>query len=193
MEGATATIEPDPTDPLYVCKKFKRQYKRTHSAAIEREKSYHTRIYTLLQTLGPLLIRVPKRKEGEEYCMEKINISSPLWEEATWSTLSAGKQATIIEQLGTVRRALAEESIYLKDVEAYLQPDGTICLVDFGQVNETPTEVLPSASIVPPAILPTIRGGQRTYKTLRRGSKRGRTSFNKTLRRGSKRHRAPLG
>ena len=169
--GGTSTIYPDPLRAGYVCKILKR--KSTQKGInLEREKEHHKQIYSILQRLNLTYIRVPKVKEGDGYCMERLNRTDmELSNEDLWATIPVDMQATYISEIKVFLNALSKSSIYLKDVEVFRQDDGTIWFIDFGQVNSVASRHLRSAMILPPSVAHSFQiAGKRKTRKLRQRS-----------------------
>jgi hypothetical protein len=131
MEGATSKIVNNTGDPSFVCKIYKRSV-RNRVIALRNEKAFHARIAELIPRDS--LIKVPVLKVGDQYCMKRIDTSRPLWDDAIWNALD--DPAIILREMHDILIRLAENRLVLRDTEAYLQPDGSIALIDFGQVYE---------------------------------------------------------
>jgi len=176
-EGATATIVAcekglwTPVGVKWVEKRYKRHIKRS---AMEHERRMHGDIQYLLEQEAlrvpapkpsdpvprvfplndwllaaspapPMMaLRVPRlSSEKTRYIMEQIDVSRPLWE----SKVSDEQ----IKALVTGLLCLWRKGYEMRDVEVYIQPDGSLCMLDFGQVTNSPeasTKIL-SAAIVP--------------------------------------------
>ena len=81
------------------------------------------------------------------YVMERVDTSRPLWEQKEVSDEH-------IEVLAEGLTALLWEGYEMRDVEVYIQPDGSLRMLDFGQVTTRPyplhaATMLLSATIVP--------------------------------------------
>jgi len=156
-EGGTAKIYVNTKIPGYICKVLKRRGAQKN-VSLEREKEYHQKIYDILahKNIKDLAISVPKIKATPEYWMERIDTTYPLADEDIWHALPLQTQEKYINNINIFLTLLAKESIYLKDVEAYIQADGSISVIDFGQVNNKPTKELNSAGFVPPSVVNRI-------------------------------------
>jgi hypothetical protein len=139
---------------------------------MEKEKGYHKIIYDILQRkeFTESMIRVPDLKEhGKLYCMKQVDVSRPLSDQSIWDELTPELQEKYIKDINVFLKAAAKESIFLKDVEVFVQPDSTLCFLDFGQVTSKPSTRLNSAAVVPPSVVNRITiGGRRKYRTRRR-------------------------
>ena len=83
--------------------------------------------------------------------MELVDTSKPLWDEDAWVLLSDADEVRD-RMMGAVRY-LGAKGILLRDVEAYLQADRSIVILDFGQVSRGGwTGSLTSASLLPPCV-----------------------------------------
>ena len=130
------------------------------------------RLYDILQgdKFAGSMIRVPELKEhGKLYCMKQVDVSRPLSDQSVWDGLNPELQEKYIQDINVFLKAAAKELMFLKDVEAFVQPDSTLCFLDFGQVSSKASNRLNSAAVVPPSVVNRIRfGGKRRYKTRRR-------------------------
>jgi hypothetical protein len=170
-EGGTSRIYLDPSIPGYVCKIPKRVSSQAASS-MEKEKAIHARLYDILQDdkFAGSMIRVPELKDhGGLYCMKQVNVSRPLSDQSIWDELTPELQEKYIKDINVFLKAAAKESIFLKDVEVFVQPDSTLCFLDFGQVTSKPSTRLNSAAVVPASVVNRITiGGRRKYRTRRR-------------------------
>ena len=125
-EGGTAKIYVNTKIPGYICKVLKRTGAQKN-VSLEREKEYHQKIYAILarKNIKDLSISVPKVLEAPQYCMERIDTRYPLADEDIWHALPLKTQEKYINDINMFLTLLAKESIYLKDVEAYVQADGS--------------------------------------------------------------------
>lgn len=91
-----------------------------------------------------IALRVPRLSSSKtSYIMERIDVSRPLWE--------AEVRDEQTEALVRGLLCLWRKGYEMRDVEVYIQPDGSLCMLDFGQVTTSPdasTKLL-SAAIVP--------------------------------------------
>ena len=153
-EGATAFIKQSEYAG-YVQKVYKRSRQWD---LVVTEKGIHARISDILQK-AKIPLRTPKLLDphGCEYIMERVNTDHPLWDEEVWDSLDKKQQAHFLAILHAAFQCLWERGRYnLRDVEVYLQPDDTLMMLDFGQVNvasESPDQLgLQSAAVVPASI-----------------------------------------
>lgn len=174
-EGGTSRIYTDPSIPGYICKIPKRASSQA-AASMEKEKLIHARLYNILQgdQFAGSVIRVPKLKEhGSLYCMEQVSIDKPLSDESVWDGLTPELQEKYIQDINVFLKAAAKESMFLKDVEVFVQADSTLCFLDFGQVTSKASTRLNSAAVVPPSVVNRIKlGGKRKYRTRTRTRRR---------------------
>lgn len=83
--------------------------------------------------------------------MEFVDTSNPLWDEDAWTLLSDSDE--VRDRLMGVVRYLGSKGILLRDVEAYLQTDRSIVILDFGQVSRGGwTGSLSSACLLPASV-----------------------------------------
>jgi len=130
MEGGTALIYLDERTQT-VQKVLKRKSKRTQpDTNILREKKFHRIISHVLGTdLSGTYIRVPKLYETAspfQYKMDYIN-----------TDISVDSDHMRYPEVNHVIQEFMKRDIVLLDIEAYLQPNGMIMLLDFGQVYST--------------------------------------------------------
>lgn len=121
-------------------------------ANLDTEQAFHQEIQTLVLEVPALLIRVPRLIEaGPKYVMELVDTTRPLWEEEVWAKIADSD--AVRDRLLAFMKHVGERGIVLQDVEAYLQADGTIVLLDFGQVHRgSSSGTLSSASLLPPSV-----------------------------------------
>ena len=119
------------------------------------EKANHVRIGELIHEVSGNLeiLRVPKVTLGiSEYEMEGFDMSMPLSEESTWYQLDPFSTQIYMKLLSDCIKTLGEYDIALKGVDLYLQPDGSLMMINFSQVSYTkPSEMLLSISFNIPA------------------------------------------
>jgi hypothetical protein len=104
------------------------------------EKANHVRIGELIQHVyGNFdILRVPKVTLGiSEYEIEGFDKSQPLSEEYTWSQLDPYSSHIYMKLLSGCIKTLGEYDIALKGVDLYLQPDGSLMMINFSQVSST--------------------------------------------------------
>jgi hypothetical protein len=151
-EGSTANI--------VACEEgtwVEKRYKRGKRGAMEHERRIHGGIQYCLEQEA---LRVPLLHcEPTRYIMERVDVSKPLWE--------AEVSDQHIEVLATGLLCLWRNGYELRDVEVYLQPDGSLCMLDFGQVTQSrePSTKLLSAAIVPPYQVERLENTQNRYRT----------------------------
>lgn len=172
-EGGTSTVSE--TTAGFVTKRLKR--KRTHkNANLRREKSFHKEIYTILETEGkefnvhvPELHKNSANSTSNVYTMKKINTKFPLSDLDKFNELSEEKREDILNRLKGAISLLGSHGIILKDAEAFLQPDFTIMLIDFGQVYRTSPTSNSSIFKVSGALFPAgyVKGGRRETRRIR--------------------------
>ena len=123
----------------------KRYAKRIGQAHRTQERDRHAGINFLLRECrlkAPALayIRTP-------YVMERVDTSRPLWEEKEISDEH-------IEVLAEGLTALLWEGYEMRDVEVYIQPDGSLRILDFGQVTNRPYPLHAAPQVLSAAIVP---------------------------------------
>jgi hypothetical protein len=148
-EGSTAPVtvyESEGLLGLIVGPRVAKRYKRHVSKADrDREREMHTNVVYLLRDCA---LKAPMLEYTREaLVMERVDISRPLWEE---KEVSDQHIEVLVEGLVTLQYAGYE----MRDVEVYIQPDGSLCMLDFGQVTKMPyplhaTPKLLSAAVVP--------------------------------------------
>ena len=122
---------------------------------IASEKADHVRIGELLSQIpGNFeILRVPKVTLGiSEYEVEDFDKSQPLSEVSTWSQMDPFSVEIYVKILSDCIKTLAEYDIGLKGVDLYLQPDGSLIMINFSQISYTkPNDTLLSISFNVPA------------------------------------------
>jgi len=147
IQGSTATIVPytgnvyGPVDGKWVEKRYRKGISnelKTH------EREMHRNMLSLLQKSD---LKVPLLAYTSTLVMQEVDVSRPLWE-----TEVSDKHIDILAEALSL---LQKEGYEMRDVEVYLQPDGSLCMLDFGQVVNKPSSLtdrspsLHSASVVP--------------------------------------------
>jgi len=129
MEGMTSNIVKISNEIV------QKIYKRRYLKNMEIEKENHRKVNNILYKITDK-VRTPILYDSKDkYLMEKINTEIPLNNYEKVKTLKDYKK--IIKSLIDITNILAEKhKIHLYDVEAYLQSDNTIILLDFGRVEE---------------------------------------------------------
>ena len=153
-EGATARIAIDPVNSDYVYKVYKKYVNQ--SIYLKNELDIHREVeaYLLndleLQEYG---VEVPELSESTHYYrMKRIDTTQPLCDENFWNSLSPNDQSSYIWRIRIVLKTLASYGLIMKDVEAYLQPNNVIMLIDFGQAyraKKSNNFQMDSAAILP--------------------------------------------
>jgi hypothetical protein len=119
------------------------------------EKADHVRIGELLSEIpgNAGILRVPKIVLGvSEYMVEEFDKSRPLSEESTWSQLDPFSVDVYMKLLESSIKTLEVYEIALKGVDLYVQPDGSLIMINFSQVTYTrDTDTLLSISFNIPA------------------------------------------
>jgi hypothetical protein len=119
------------------------------------EKANHVRIGELLSEIpgNCEILRVPKVTLGiSEYKVESFDKSLPLSEISTWSKMDPFSAEIYVRLLSDCIKTLGEYDIALKGVDLYLQPDGSLIMINFSQVSYTkPNDSLLSISFNIPA------------------------------------------
>jgi len=104
------------------------------------EKADHVRIGELLDKVpGNLnILKVPKVTLGiSKYEIESFDMSMPLSEESVWSQMDPFSAEIYLSLLSDCIKTLGEYDIALKGVDLYLQPDGSLILINFSQISYT--------------------------------------------------------
>ena len=119
------------------------------------EKANHVRIGELLSEISGNagILRVPKVILGvSEYKVEEFDRSRPLSEESTWAQLDPFSVDLYMKLLESSIKTLGDYDIVLKGVDLYVQPDGSLIMINFSQVTYTrDTDTLLSISFNIPA------------------------------------------
>jgi hypothetical protein len=145
-EGSTASIVVCETAGIiglikgpWVEKRYARRIGQAHR---KQEKESHRNIDYHLRDCA---LKAPLLAYTDAYIMERVDTSRPLWEEKEVSDQH-------IDILAQGLTHLLWEGYEMRDVEVYIQPDGSLRMLDFGQVTKSgtpPTLRLLSASVVP--------------------------------------------
>ena len=145
-EGSTASIVVcetagiiGPTQGPWVEKRYARRIGQAHR---KQEKESHRNIEYHLRECA---LKAPLLAYTDAYIMERVDTSRPLWEEKEVSDQH-------IDILAQGLTHLLWEGYEMRDVEVYIQPDGSLRMLDFGQVTKSgtpPTLRLLSGSVVP--------------------------------------------
>jgi hypothetical protein len=122
---------------------------------ISSEKANHVRIGELLSQIpgNVEILRVPKVTLGiSEYEVEEFDKSQPLSEVSTWSQMDPFSAEIYVRLLSDCIKTLGRYDIGLKGVDLYLQPDGSLMMINFSQISYTkPKNTLLSVSFNIPA------------------------------------------
>ena len=124
------------------------------------EKANHVRIGEILKSVSVAeVVRVPLVVLGVQgYVIESFDKSVPLYEESSWANLDPYSIEMYIEEIEDCLKSLGEYNIFLKGVEAYLQPDGYIILANFSKVHHTrPASLFEGSFILPESL--QLNGG----------------------------------
>ena len=152
LEGGTSKIHVDRRAGTAQKILKRKGTQRDRDLSVERE--FHREIQRLLEEETSFRVRTPKllgAEAGDKYLMELVDTSKPLWDEDAWVLLSDADEVRD-RMMGAVRY-LGAKGILLRDVEAYLQADRSIVILDFGQVSRGGwTGSLTSASLLPPCV-----------------------------------------
>lgn len=150
LEGGTSKIHVDRRAGTAQKILKRKGSQRDRDLSVERE--FHREIQGLLDKETSFRVRTPKLLEfGDKYLMELVDTTNPLWNEDAWVLLSDADEVRD-RMMGAVRY-LGAKGILLRDVEAYLQTDRSIVILDFGQVSRGSwTGSLSSASLLPPCV-----------------------------------------
>ena len=87
---------------------------------------------------------------------DPVDQTKPLWEEDIWVSLSEEAKASYIRTLRECLIILAKYDFFLRDVEIYLQPNGTLILSNLAKVHhQRPRDGLrvESAKILPASVI----------------------------------------
>ena len=124
---------------------------------MESVKANHARIHEVLTYIFPSgAIRLPKLLKVNTYSIETFDQEKPLWDEDVWSSLSEEARGKYSKLLKECLIILAKYDFFLKAVEVYLQPDGSLILTSLSRVHHVRPQgglVLESASILPVSVI----------------------------------------
>jgi hypothetical protein len=151
-EGGTSKIHVDRRagTAQKILKRKGKGTQRDRDLSVERE--VHREIQRLLEEETSFRVRTPRLLEaGDKYLMEFVDTSKPLWDEDAWALLSDSDE--VRDRLMGAIRYLGSKGILLRDVEAYLQTDRSVVILDFGQVSRGVwTGSLSSACLLPASV-----------------------------------------
>ena len=150
LEGGTSKIHVDRRAGTAQKILKRKGPQRDRDLSVERE--VHREIQRLLDEMTLFRVRTPRLLEaGDKYLMEFVDTSKPLWDEDAWALLSDSEE--VRDRVMGAIRYLGDKGILLRDVEAYLQTDRSVVLLDFGQVSRGSwTGSLSSACLLPPCV-----------------------------------------
>ena len=115
---------------------------------MDRHAANYTRINEILSYMFPSgILRVST---------DPVDQTKPLWEEDIWISLSEDAKGNYIRVLRVCLIILAKYDFFLRDVEVYLQPNGTLVLCNLDKVHhQKPREGLrvESARILPVSVI----------------------------------------
>jgi hypothetical protein len=115
---------------------------------MDRDEANYTRINEILSYIFPNgILRVST---------DPVDQTRPLWEEDTWESLSEDTKGKYIGALRESLIILAKYDFFLRDVEVYLQPNGTLVVCNLAKVHhQRPRDGLrvESAKILPVSVI----------------------------------------
>ena len=124
------------------------------------ERANHTRISLIISDRFPGgAVKLPTLNlKQEDYTIEKFDSSRPLWKEKVWNNLSEERKVAYINAIRDAILTLAKYEFFLRDVEIYLQSDGTLMLSNFTGVhyNSNGPLKVESATMVPVSVVPEL-------------------------------------
>jgi len=120
-------------------------------------KANHARIHEVMTYMFPTgILRLPKLLQANTYSIEAFDQKKPLWDEDIWLSLSEEAKGRYIKLLKECLIILAKYDFFLKGVEVYLQPDGSLILTNLARVHHMRPQgglALESASILPVSVI----------------------------------------
>jgi hypothetical protein len=128
MEGACGKIL-DTDDPRVVLKKLHRRNRaqqRTCSLNAEQQVKMQTWAHTVCVNAGLTRLFVPKAwsVDTHSYKMERIDVSKPL-------PVADVATHPVLKDLRAFFYVARDQGVFPADFELYVQPDGTVAMVDF--------------------------------------------------------------
>jgi hypothetical protein len=124
------------------------------------DKANHSRIALIIYDKFPGgTVKLPTLNlKKEAYRTEPFDSSRPLWKEWVWTSLDQDSRTLYIMLLRETILSLAKYEFFLRDVEVYLQSDGTLMLSNFSVVHHNaPNKLkLESATMVPVSVVPDL-------------------------------------
>ena len=150
LEGGTSKIHVDRRAGTAQKILKRKGTQRDRDISVERE--VHRDIQRLLEEETSFRVRTPRLIEaGDKYLMEFVDTSNPLWDEDAWGRLADAEE--VRDRVMGAIRYLGAKGLLLRDVEAYLQTDRSVVILDFGQVSRGVwTGSLSSACLLPPSV-----------------------------------------
>jgi hypothetical protein len=124
------------------------------------ERANHSRIALIISDKFPKgTVKLPRLNlKTENYHTESFDTSRPLWKEQVWAILNPESRALYTMVLRETILTLAKYEFFLRDVEVYIQSDGTLVLSNFSVVHyNSPNKLkLESATMVPVSVVPDL-------------------------------------
>jgi hypothetical protein len=121
------------------------------------EKANHARISEILSSVSPTgLLATPKVVLGvDDYITEITDQRSPLWYQYIWDCIPPETQEVYSDLLTRAIRELAKHYIFLSGVQVYLQTDGTLRMLWFGEVHHDSEKACVNdlSTVLPPSLL----------------------------------------
>lgn len=115
---------------------------------MDRDEANYMRINEILSYVFPSgILRVST---------DPVDQTKPLWEEDIWESLSEDAKGKYIGSLRESLIILAKYDFFLRDVEVYLQPNGTLVVCNLAKVHhQRPRDGLrvESAKILPVSVI----------------------------------------
>ena len=103
---------------------------------MQNTRANHARIDEVLTCVFPSrALRLPRLIEADAYSIETFDQERPLWDEDIWSSLSEEAKGNYIKLLRECLLILAKYDFFLRGVEVYLQPDGSLIMTNLSKVH----------------------------------------------------------
>lgn len=121
------------------------------------DKANHSRIALIISDKFPGgTVKLPTLNlKTEKYNTESFDTSRPLWKQRVWDSLDSDSRALYTMVIRETILTLAKYEFFLRDVEVYIQSDGTLILSNFSMVhcNSTGPLKLESATMLPVSVV----------------------------------------
>ena len=104
------------------------------SLSLDEQKLIHMAI--LEETSSYTLLRAPRLIQSDGYEMERINVDNLIFLGSQNSSVETFNKDILVSELAKLWSALCKRGYLAWDFELYLQPDGSIVIVDFDKFKK---------------------------------------------------------